>query len=865
MLATEQLNQFKNYAQEILQKLQEYRYAISQEHSTEGTKVPDNLSTCIDNIEKAAKKVVNQASSSVKIGVMGEFSSGKTTLLGSLLGYAGALPESEKASTGNVTYLSIEQETTLKPTQFQFKVEYLDQNEAEDCLDFMLKMAKESKFIEQLDNKQRTTLENLNPKNTEVWQQVVDWYKDANSKIDNPELRNQIKEIQEFAQSYIWYGANVCRISKPIDLDIDTVPFALQLHDQMMDQKIDFDHIPTDKDELIKLLQASFFLIRRINVEVKVSNAIWDLSSIQGANKLVLLDFPGLENAKSAVRDRFLSKREMNNVQTILILIEGRRLGSAGTLKIFNILQKERPNQVLDDFILVGVSRFDEMNLGEDITNESLTQQISLSQLQVLHRAVENIRQDYTKQSDEGIILLSAFMALDTMNRSKEVPVGSDKILTKLNNPDFKQKSEELRQKWKQLSQRLKESDLIVAGLLEKAAEDGGINHLRILLENHVNSHGLKQLSKDVRSQVEKLHNQQTELRKMLNQPSLQEKLLAYKSSPLHNLYGVLQKLTDNYSALKTHLTTSPLELGVGIDEKRMGIPLTKVIEDEVNFNIFSWSEWRYLIDNLNNGKINIPESEDITQAQEDFLKLLEEGLNNPDESQDYAVSKPPTTSDDFYNTFEHTVKKLEKDTREKIGKAIEDFLNKLSNNRVSLQGDHTTIDLASLRDQLISCLPSSQIDNRILRSATNPMEWKETINGSIKDKKLRAITPQYIFPLACEEKDKNKPGQKFIWNPEISNTNISQENHQIIMLQLRDAMIASVSQQLAELVREANKQVNEYLTTVVLSGIISTLEKLSKNQADLKKIAYGESQPDSSTPDWLESLNKLTSIKSPL
>ncbi|MGB3655433.1 MAG: hypothetical protein WBA41_30080, partial [Rivularia sp. (in: cyanobacteria)] len=371
----------------------------------------------------------------------------------------------------------------------------------------------------------------------------------------------------------------------------------------------------------------------------------------------------------------------------------------------------------------------------------------------------------------------------------------------------------------------------------------------------HINNHGLKQLCDDVNIQVNELRGEQTKLQKMLNNSSLQEELLAYQNSPLHNLREVIRELTDNYTALKTYLEKSPLELGVRIDEQRSGIPLTKVVEDDVDFDIFSWNEWRNLINNLNNGKINISKSEDKKEVDE-FDKIFGGGSQ---------VSIPPTKSDDFYEIFAETVKKLEQDTREKIDKAIEDFLKELSNETVSVQGNHTTINLPDLRKRLIKCLPSSQIDN-LLDVASNPMAklWEDKIKASIKDRKLPEIEPKDIFPLACEDKDKNKPGQKFIWDPDRSHINTGQENHQITMLQLRDAMIVSLTQKLVELVHEANKLVNEQLITEVLNKIISRLGDLSRNNQQLRSIVYGDSQPDNSIPDWLESLNKLSSIEHP-
>jgi hypothetical protein len=53
----------------------------------------------------------------VKIGVVGEFNAGKSLLLGSLIGYADALPISEVPTTGNVTALWFRPRPELRPTE----------------------------------------------------------------------------------------------------------------------------------------------------------------------------------------------------------------------------------------------------------------------------------------------------------------------------------------------------------------------------------------------------------------------------------------------------------------------------------------------------------------------------------------------------------------------------------------------------------------------------------------------------------------------------------------------------------------------------------------------------------------------------
>src|SRR5262249_53390410 len=113
-------------------------------------------------------------------------------------------------------------------------------------------------------------------------------------------------------------------------------------------------------------LRKAFPLIRRLDVEVQLSERIWDLSGMQGAGEWILLDFPGLGAAESGVRDAFLCPRERHEVQTILILLGGGRPGGEGGQNIFSMLSADRPGHDLRDSILVVLNRFDQLPIQAD-------------------------------------------------------------------------------------------------------------------------------------------------------------------------------------------------------------------------------------------------------------------------------------------------------------------------------------------------------------------------------------------------------------------------------------------------------------------------------------------------------------------
>jgi len=93
-------------------------------------------------VHKAARVLFESARSPVKIGVVGEFSAGKSLLLGSLIGYADCLPVSELPTTGNVTALNFTPVDELVSTEVgPYLIHFLDHEGFQNCLAFILKEA----------------------------------------------------------------------------------------------------------------------------------------------------------------------------------------------------------------------------------------------------------------------------------------------------------------------------------------------------------------------------------------------------------------------------------------------------------------------------------------------------------------------------------------------------------------------------------------------------------------------------------------------------------------------------------------------------------------------------------------------------
>jgi hypothetical protein len=840
-METEQLERFKEYGEFILQKLD----SVPEYPSKQEDWVPASLDESLFRLREAAEKTVELATSPVKIGVMGEFSSGKTLLLGSLIGYADALPVSENPTTGNVTAIHIIPQDSFATTHLgKFTVDYLSHEGVSDCLRFMVGEANRRAIAAGLPPALLTKLKE--PRDILIW--CEETWRSSN----NLELRYLLRELVIFVRAYQSYGEVMC--GESYQIDATTAREGLQLADQPMAiQTISFDDLPPAHIKLpspphtltTKLLQNSFPLIRRVDIEVKISREIWDVT---GASEFVLLDFPGLGAANSGARDTFLSLRELAEVQTILVLLNGKSPGSDRANKIFTMMQQQRPGQDLKDLILVGVGRFDQLPLesegGEreldqlinDNNDQALQESTVFQKLKVLQTTIDGASA-FTTQKDR-IVLLSPLLGLaDLAKRSTKVKAGSPEFLSNLDYPDYLDRSKRLQEKWGNLSDRLLAADArnYLGRQLGYFAQDGGISKLRELIQKHVASHGLKQLYEDTKRAADVVRQQQDNLKNILDE--IYEQGMPTADSPaLLDLREAIENLDKTYRNFQKDLGKEPLK-------DRKGINVSDVVKDELTYRILNWNQWTLLFNKVNNGTIALTESKGAAG------KLFDRGNR--------VNTAIPTKSDDFYPTFAKTVQELEEFARDRIRQAILDLLSKLAN-MIAQEREYLLTNLNPEMESEIESkfgIEEAELFYKLLLGC-DPTQWQEAIISEIHSKET-AIAPENIFPLARQD-EKHNIGQIFDWAPERNGSSKS-NNHQFFVLRLRDEITASASLHLVQYVSEVNQQVNAELAGV-LDQIIPSLQNLSKKEELLRYIAAGESS-QLAIPTWLQILADVAVI----
>ncbi|MEA5559172.1 proteasome protein [Nodularia spumigena] len=834
----EQLDCFKEYGEFILQKLD----SVPQYPSKQEDWIPTSLDDCLMRLREAAEKTVELATSPVRIGVMGEFSSGKTLLLGSLIGYADALPISENPTTGNVTAIHIVPQSGFVTTQANnFTVEYLSHEGVDECLQFMLHEAS-----------RRTTAAGLAPmplSKLNTGKDIINWCEDTWNSSKNLELRYLLRELVLFIRAYQAYGDAMC--GGHYQIDAITAREGLQLTEQPMAiQTLRFEDLPPSHIRLpsppqrlpTKLLQNSFPLIRRVDMEVKISREIWDFA---GASEFILLDFPGLGAANSGARDTFLSLRELAEVQTILVLLNGKTPGSDRANKIFTMMQQQRPGQDLKDLILVGVGRFDQLPLDSEGCERELDRFIESSRileeadvfrkLKVLQTTIDAARA-FTTQADR-IVLLSPLLGLaELAKRSTTVKAGSPEFLANLDYPDYLERSKRLQQKWELLSTRLLESDAHshLGKQLSYFAQDGGIAKLRELIQNHVTSHGVKQLHQDTRRAADNLLQHQEHLKNIITEIH-EQGIPTVDTQDFIEFRAAIENLDKTYRNFQKGLGKEPLK-------DRRGDVVSDVVKDELTFKILNWNEWTLLFNKANNGNITIAEFKGAAG------KLFDRGNR--------VNSTLPTKSEDFYPAFAKTVKELENFARDRIHQAVADLLSQLSH-EIAAERDHLQKTLHPEMEEDIETkfgVEEADIFYKLMLGC-DPNKWQEAIISEINNKE-QSISPEIMFPLARKD-EKHNIGQIFDWSPEKSQDLPRTGNHQLFVLRLRDEIIACASLHLVQYVSEINQQVNAELEGI-LDQIIPTLQSLSKKEALLRHIAAGDSPAKVAIPTWLQVLSQV-------
>jgi len=824
---------------------------------------PDALwRAALEVVREAALRVEEKAASPVKIGVVGEFSAGKTLLIGSLIGYADALPVSELPTTGNVTSLDFTLVDGLATTKIgPYHIRFLDHDGFRECLAYLLSQAKKRAKQAELREELCDQLNLITADDAAAISKIETWGKAAwSADTTNPNFRFLIREMVIFVRAYAKCGAGLCGGGEPFEVEAHVARRGLELP-QLTEgiQGVPFDNLPAplgsvpSRPEQLSSdqIRDGFPLIRLVSVDVAVSKQIWDFSELTGANRFTLMDFPGLGSDASGVRDLFLCLRELEQIQTILILLNGRRPGGSEGSRLYDLLQSHRPGQDIRDMILVAVGRFDELPLknegGEEklrqlagappaktavpakrppslgdfqeeddepaptpaaaasklaATASKLTEAAVLKELPVLATCLAGAESIVPPGRKDRVVLASPLLHLRFLGeRNSGISVGTEEFLD--GNKGAADAAAVTAGLWGLTAARLKTSTAKpAAGLtrwLTDFATDGGIGRLRELIQSHVQLHGLKQRSEDVSRDLDKLRKALRELR--LAVPGDAPRNTLTSGDKLQAAEQELKALAKLYG--DTVHTLSPPRFTVKRDDEL--VSLEKVLNREIIYRVCEWDEWHALWRQARGGYITEPVAED----DDDFTKAAR--LEDPDSVEDAAGF--PTRSEDFFAPFCRTVEELTAFTRKLFDEGIDAWIAGLQEpTAAGRRAFGAELDRKSLQSEFKALRQGDTAGLAvILRAAVDPTRLKKLVfpDGSAAKIDIPDPNPNVSFPLARAAKESG--GRVFAWARDMATAPADSRperhhGHQAMILRIRDEMIDIIQLEMSNLLSRATK-----------------------------------------------------------
>jgi hypothetical protein len=721
-----------------------------------------------DKLRNQTRSALAKARSPVKIGVVGEFGASKSLLLSGLIGYANALPVEEIATAGNVTALRFTPTGGISSTEMgPYSIAFLSHAGFIECLRFMLKEAARRAKASNLPEDLRTGLNAIYPEDDQALSRIDNWCLTAWGRTANPSLKYSIRELVVFVRAYMRYGTGLCDGGDPLRVDHETALQGLQFEPSPNNiQTLPFADIPTPTRSLssrpsgltAQQLREAFPLIRLVTIGVKLARGIWDFAGL-GAERFVLLDFPGLGADSSGVRDLFLCLCELRDIQTLLILLNGKKPAGDQGPKIQSLLQEHREGQDISDMILVDVGRFDQAPL-------------PVTELRKLAGTRSGAGRRVDPMADEG----------------DEEPTAGAQWLA-----DF--------------------------------AEDGGVARLRRLLVSHVQAAGFALLLKDVVCEVEAVLTAQQELRQALPAPAAgpNSRTAEDQFVAAEMRFGELREI------YREQVRRLEKTRRLALTRNGFTRQLEDLLHEEVVFRVYDWPQWETLFQSIQNNQSGFITERTRGTSLPSILPTEEDENGSADDG-----SLFPTSSEDFFGSFEETVNKLSAFTRELIDRSLFEYLAALV---PEVEPARLTLGDSLARKSLvkeIAALKQGETTRDLvvaLRVAINPARLRlglyrpvspgpDAPEESPADLPLTPLVPSAIFPLA--RATNQTPGCVFGWaacfrdapenaRPEATLT------HAAMVLRLRDEFVRILR-------REMSQQLNEGIR-LVLDPLIERLK----------------------------------------
>ena len=632
---------------EMLDQLRAYAAEVSECAKT--ISVPGELLTRRDELKEFADQVISEIDAPLRIGFVGEFSAGKSLLLGVLAGKPDLLPTSMEPTTGNVTELHFSRaagaapETAIDQVRVRFfrrsDLEQLDKRILADLRDRARRARLTAADLADLDA------------HGDSWDpRFRDWCARMSHR-DDGELRKLILELTRTRDAA---AAAPGYLGETVTITLDQLRGMLEIRYPSFQNGSPpppgRDSVPFSENPDGTQLAATFPLVERVLLDIALPPDRWPVSAMAANQEFVLLDFPGIGGANTKARDLFLTRRGLEDVHTILVLVNAGRAGGQIPDTFYGFLRDldsgsaddDATAERLSDRIIYCAGRFDEVPPPEpSFGGPSDTTRMTVDRLLNACRPLSALLQSGHQPGLSAMRAFASSVLAISKLRLRDVPA-------ELGLEFHREAAEARAEHWKTIAESLRADGTghDLGRELLAYADDGGVSELRRLLVQHVQDHGLELRTRRAQDRLGQLDELKGRLEDDLR--ASQQDVGEDADSPAAQARALLRDVRRSRQELIG-------QLGALRDPAQIGLAPQWSVKQDVARKaadlVMAWPEWAAILDCVENAVVvpsrglakdpldldeweDFPDADRLPQRLRDFQEAF---TRTCDELRDYA------------------------------------------------------------------------------------------------------------------------------------------------------------------------------------------------------------------------------------